>query len=73
MQIAVCGFKQKKGRARGERKWIAKEGGFAALDEQQREGHPRRHHTEQEDVMGVDPSPALETSGWMPGSQAHSK
>lgn len=39
MQITVCGFKQKKGRARGERKWNAKEGGFAALDKEQREGH----------------------------------
>ena len=38
MQIAVCGFKQKKGRARGERKWSTKEGGPAAIDEQQR-GH----------------------------------
>lgn len=39
LKIAVCGFKQKKGRARGERKESAKEGKFAELDEQQRESH----------------------------------
>ena len=37
MKIAVCGFKQKKGRERSERKWSAKEGRFAELNEQQRE------------------------------------
>ena len=37
MKIAVCGFKQKKGRERSERKWSAKKGRFAELNEQQRE------------------------------------
>ena len=37
LKIAVCGFKQKKGRERSERKWSAKEGRFAELNEQQRE------------------------------------
>jgi len=34
---------------------------------------PSRHHAEQEGLMGMNPSPALETSGWTPGSQAHSQ
>lgn len=84
MKIAVCGFKQKKGRARGERKESAKEGKFAELDEQQRESHQlhwagtkevgtkEAPYTEQEGLMGMNPSSALETSGWTPGFQAHS-